>query len=489
MKRKSKYLPAFFMAGMLALAGCSTNKPASPSPVQDQDKTSSSEQENNTADDNIDLQGTALQNADQNLSEVNGNALITKSGDWNLTGSLNGTLVVDAEDQDVTLHLNGVSIQAANPAIYVKKAKSVTIELTGENTLKSTDGENAEVLNAAVYSKSDLIINGNGSMNVSSASGHGIKAKDSLQVQGISGTITAKSDGIHTNEDAVIDASLQINAEDEGIQSEQALEIKGGQLTIASAGDCLRAETTLSGAGGTHTLNSSENEGIESKDTLLITGGTWTVNASDDGMNAKNLLQIDDGTITVCSANNDGLDSNGSLLINGGTITVLARTMPEEAFDTDNTPFEINGGTVIGIGPSAIFPTAQKQNVLMIGGSGNIDSLSLQDGQGKTLFEFKDSADFLSSNQQAITLSSPLLTTGLEVHILINGSDGGTVTIENGVTQLGTIQSMGGPGGKGGQQKPGGMRPGNNGDNTGSTGDTGQTPPPDAELNPPIDRQ
>lgn len=483
MIRKKNRLLWLMAAGLLFVTGCTSgSSQQTPSDMSAGSEQTETEKTEDTKDDDLDLGGTALKSG-QDLSQIDGNARIESGGSYTLKGNLGGTLVVDAEGEDVTIELDGVSIQTAGPAVFVRKASAVTLIFRNDCSLASSEGENSEILNAAVYSRSDLIIDGNGRADITCMSGHGIKAKDTLELTGITGSITAGKDGIHSNEDAQINASLSIQADDEGIQSEQKLTIAGGSLTIASTGDCLRAETEFSGQDGSHVLASAQNEGIESKDSLVITGGSWQINAYDDGLNAASLLQIDGGNVSVFSENNDAIDSNGSLLINGGSVTALSRQNPEGAFDTDNTPFEINGGTVLGIGPMGCYPSAEGQNVLMIGGSGSITSFALQDSAGNTLYAFEDFESRLTGGSQTITFSSPDLKTGMEVQIVINGSQTASLVIEEGLTQTGNIMSMlGGQGMPGGQEMPGGnpggmMEPPADGDF--------ENRPPDAGLNPP----
>ncbi|MBR4960953.1 MAG: carbohydrate-binding domain-containing protein, partial [Clostridia bacterium] len=123
---------------------------------------------------------------------------ITEGGTYLLTGSLTeGQILVDAADEDVRLVLAGVHVQnTGSAALYIREAKNVyvTLKAEAENTLSST-GEFVQTdtnnVDAAVFSKSDLIINGTGDLTVYCETGHGIVSKDDLTITGGTFAVTA----------------------------------------------------------------------------------------------------------------------------------------------------------------------------------------------------------------------------------------------------------------------------------------------------------
>ena len=217
-----------------------------------------------------------------------------------------------SKDADVQLILDGVEISCDGTApIYVKQADKVTVTLAdgSVNSIINTGDfvqTDAEEINAAIYSKDDVLINGSGSLTVSSEKGHGIKSSDDVTVAGGDITIDAAKDGIHGKEHVTVD---------------------GGILKIQA------------------------NEGIEGT-IVIINDGDITIDAADDGINASAKaeelgtpkVEINGGnlTITMAQGDTDGIDSNGDLYINGGTVSVNAQ-LP---FDYDGV-CEHNGGTVI----------------------------------------------------------------------------------------------------------------------------------------------
>lgn len=110
---------------------------------------------------------------------------ITGEGDYLLEGALSdGRIVVDVDkNEKVQLVLNGVALTSkTSAAIYVKKADKVFITLADgtKNTLanggtfEAVDDNN---IDAVIFSKDDLTLNGTGELSVNAPAGHGIVSK------------------------------------------------------------------------------------------------------------------------------------------------------------------------------------------------------------------------------------------------------------------------------------------------------------------------
>ena len=71
----------------------------------------------------------------------------------------------------------------------------------------------------------------------------------------------------------------------------------------------------------------ADNEGIETGMHLMIDGGVFNIESSDDAFNASedgiSVITINDGEVyanAVLGNEGDGIDSNGWIVINGGTV-------------------------------------------------------------------------------------------------------------------------------------------------------------------------
>jgi len=95
----------------------------------------------------------------------------------------NVTIVVDAaDDAKVQIVLNGVTItNDDSPTIYVKAADKVFVTTTDSANRLEVSGtyvaDDETNLDAVIYSKSDLTLNGMGSIDLISAAGNGISSK------------------------------------------------------------------------------------------------------------------------------------------------------------------------------------------------------------------------------------------------------------------------------------------------------------------------
>lgn len=201
---------------------------------------------------------------------VDGNVItITSGGTYIISGTLSeGQLVVDADDEKVQLVLDNADITCAtSAAIYVKSASKTFITLAegSENILMNTaefetiDDNN---IDAVIFSKDDLALNGSGTLTINSENGHGIVSKDDLKITGGTYNITAAS---------------------HALSGKDSVRIAAGTFNLVSGKD------------GIH----SENVDDSSKGYVYIAGGEFTIDSTGDGIDASNIVQIDDGTFDI----------------------------------------------------------------------------------------------------------------------------------------------------------------------------------------------
>lgn len=288
---------------------------------------------------------------------------ITSAGVYVISGSAsNASVIVDAGDDDkVQLVLNGLTLNnSGTPAIYVKNADKVfvttasgtTNELTVSGSFTSDGDTNTD---AVIFSKDDLVLNGLGTLNISSTD-NGVSCKDDLKITGGTISINCASDALEANDSiAVSDGTITIKTSKDGLHAENDednsqgyIYICGGTMDITAGSDGIQATTITQIDGGDITISGSE--GIEAT-YVQINGGTIKISASDDGINgsAKSSaysvrVEINGGDINIDmgQGDTDGIDSNGDIYINGGTVSVNGQS----PFDYDGQG-QLNGGTVI----------------------------------------------------------------------------------------------------------------------------------------------
>lgn len=307
-----------------------------------------------------DLEQTAdLENATYITLVSDEDVSITEEGVYVISGDVsNVTIEIDADDEaKVQLVLDGVSIvNTDEPAIYVVTADKVFITLSDSTNYLEVSGNYASTsIDAVIFSKSDLVLNGTGSLEVVSNAGNGITSKDDLKITGGTYTIQAAKDAIEANDSIrIYDGEISIVAGKDGLHSENDADntlgyiyIYNVQMNISASDDGIQGNAIVQIDNGTINIETSL-EGIEGT-YVQINGGEIDIYATDDGINATQkssydvVLEINGGTITVkmSSGDTDALDSNGDLYINGGTVNITANS----AFDYNGTG-ELNGGTV-----------------------------------------------------------------------------------------------------------------------------------------------
>ncbi|MDO4862662.1 MAG: carbohydrate-binding domain-containing protein [Ruminococcus sp.] len=287
---------------------------------------------------------------------------ITEEGVYVISGTAEDcTIRVEADEQaKVQLVLDGVEITNSDfPAIYVVSADKVFVTTTdSDNTLTvsgqfTSDGDTNT--DAVIFSKDDLVLNGVGTLNVTSNYGNGITCKDDMKVTGGTYNVTCALDAFEANDSiSVSDGTFNITTNKDGFhcendEAEGTIVISGGTFTINGGSDGLQACAMLQIDGGTFKINAAE--GLEAT-YIVINDGDIDIYATDDGINAsastnayETAIVINGGyvKVEVGPGDTDGLDANGSIYVNGGTVDVTAQM---SSFDYDRTA-EFNGGTII----------------------------------------------------------------------------------------------------------------------------------------------
>jgi len=283
------------------------------------------------------------------------NVSITEEGVYVLSGSLSeGMVIVDADDTaKVQLILDNAEISnSSGAAIYVRQADKVFITLA-EGTVNTLSGGDSYVsvddnnIDGIIFSKCDLVINGEGSLSITAATGHGIVSKDDLKVTGGTITINAPGHGL-TGKDSVRIAggTLNITSGKDGIHSENAdneekgfVYIADGSIALVSDGDGISAGAYLQIDGGVFSLNTGKGsanktaardedgssvsaKGIKSAGQVVLNGGSFYIDSQDDALHSDSNLVLNGGTFSIATGD-DGLHADGTVTAAGGSLDIL----------------------------------------------------------------------------------------------------------------------------------------------------------------------
>ncbi|MCR4831781.1 MAG: carbohydrate-binding domain-containing protein [Pseudobutyrivibrio sp.] len=368
-------------------------------------------------------------------TDEDGVLYITEGGAYTLAGSSNACSVVIDTDENVKLILNGVDLTSVNgPVIYGAEVKNLYIELASktENSLTdsseyATDASTGEEIGKGVIScEDDIIILGDGTLNISSSYKHGIASDDKIYIE--DGTINITSTGV------------------DGINANDLICIDGGNISIEAESDIMGSSDMLVINGGT-IIGTSKAEGLEAKESLYINGGTINISTEDDGCNAGTYLEINGGDLTISTSKGDAIDCNGNtdgcIVINGGTVYAIGSSVPEGGIDADNSNVIINGGTVIAIGDvNSPIDEASEQVVIVYGSFNADETIEIRDSDGNAVFE---TTPTVAGNTMIISV--PGLESKQTYTIYANGNEKQTVTIDSQVIEAGgSAQGMAGMG-------------------------------------------
>lgn len=330
---------------------------------------------------------------------------IGAEGVYLLSGTLtDGQIVVSAGETDkVQLVLAGADITSStSAAIYTRTADKVFVTLaegtqntlTNGGTYTAIDENN---IDAVLFAKTDLTLNGSGSLTINAQAGHGVVSKDDLVVTDGNYTITSAGHGLSGKDSiAIANGTFSITSDQDGIHAENSedtslgyLYIANGTFTIASQGDAISAQGAVQIDGGSYDLytgsgsasvdmTSSESsqmggfrgamsaqtedtvteteedtvsqKGIKGESTYAINNGTFTIDSADDCFHAGGAMTIAAGEFTLNSGD-DAIHCDDALTVQSGTFTIpycyegiegLSITIQDGVFDITSNDDGLN---------------------------------------------------------------------------------------------------------------------------------------------------
>ena len=338
-----------------------------------------------------------------NAVQINGSTItIIDEGTYILSGTLNdGMILVNSEKTDKTqLVLDGVTIHSETSApIYILQSDKVFITLAPDSVNTLSNGGTFTAIDennidAVIFSKEDVTLNGSGTLVITSPAGHGIVSKDSLTItsgsydissasHALAGkddvsianaafTITSGKDGIHAeNADDTVkgfvyieSGTFEIRAEGDGISASAYIQIQGGNFNITSGGGSVNAATQTSDSwgnfmgGGRHqsgnrdhgskgnttstetTDDSTSIKGIKAADDLVIHGGTFTIDSADDAVHSNMNITVGGGIYEIASGD-DAFHADETLTITSGTINIT-----ESYEGLEGLHIDVSGGDI-----------------------------------------------------------------------------------------------------------------------------------------------
>ena len=357
---------------------------------------------------------------------------ITQAGTYELSGQLSkGQVAIDLGDgaeEDpnavVTLILNNVDITC-----------SVAPAIIFYNVYECCEADTETASNV---------------VDTTAAGANVIIADDSLNF--VNGSYVAriyKPDSVILSEDGKsVEDAKKLHKYDAAFYSKMSMNVNGGEK-----------------GNGELDIN-ADNEGLDSELHLTINGGNIQIISGNDGINTNedyvSVTTINGGLVNIfvngATGEGDGIDSNGWLVINGGTVISQACAFSGDAGIDSDMGIHINGGTVIATGNMLDRISESKQNYAVF---------TFNEFLGKGIYTFK--------NSDGVSVADCEIENDF-TYLIISDSKlvSGDYTFWYNDTQL-----VGGFSGSGGM---GGMRP--NGDFMGEMPE-GMTPPERGDFEKP----
>lgn len=436
--------------------------------------------------------GTLTVNANYHHGIVSKDDLVIQDGTININAVADGMKGKDSvtiEGGNLVIEAGGDGIQSHNSTDL---AKGYVVIEGGEISINATlDGIQAET-NLTINDGTLNIQTGGGSENASSKSEStwGMRGNWSQSSNTSSSDETASSTkGLKAGNTITLNGgSVMIDSSDDSIHSNDLITINGGMYTASSGDDGVHADTTLEINGGTVNILKSY-EGLESTN-IIINDGTLYVNASDDGVNAaggndqsslngrpgQNQFSASSGAIEInggylyVDAKGDGLDANGSITLSDGLVIVNGPTdSGNGALDFDST-FNINGGTLIAVGSAGMTqsPSSSSTQPILNIRTTTMDAntlMNITDSNGNSILTFapaKEAQSFIISTPDLQLNETYTISTGGESNGIsqdglysggtyTNGTELGSLTLSSMITSFGQTGGMN-------SQMPGGNR-------------------------------
>ena len=317
---------------------------------------------------NVTLSGDTA-TADSDAVQIKGSTVqLTEEATYIFTGTYNGMIVVNCEKSAVPqLIFNGVTVYSeTSAALYVMQAGKTVLTLTEGTENYLTNGGSfvpvdTEEIDAALYSRRDLVINGTGMLTVTSPAGkgisgkdnlvitggtldiqsafHGIDANDSLRITGATATLAAGMDGIHCENNTDTDfgyiyissGSFTIDAAGDGIAAGAWLQITNGSFALLAGGGHENGRDHADNWGGfpggpggkasATDADSTSMKGLKAASGMLLAGGTFAIDSADDALHCDSAMTVENGTYSIATGD-DALHAETNLAISGGDIDI-----------------------------------------------------------------------------------------------------------------------------------------------------------------------
>lgn len=281
--------------------------------------------------------------------------LISGSGTFIISGSCqDGSIEADiGKGKEAIIVLDGLTLHNSDgPVIYITSGKKVTLTLADgtENVLSDEGGysitDGTSTVDGVIFSKSNLVINGKGSLSLNAKNFHGIVSKDSLTICGGNINVSAVGAGICGKDSLKItDATVKVSAGSDALRADNSIDedlgyiyIQSGTFDLTANNDGLDAFSIVRIDGGSFTiktlsaLSTESSKAIKGGEGIAVSGGEFNIDSQDDALHSNGDIAISGGSFIIDTVD-DGIHTDNTLEISGGNIDITNSYEGIEATD------------------------------------------------------------------------------------------------------------------------------------------------------------
>ena len=337
-----------------------------------------------------------------------------------------------------TVELNGLTLACATGApIDITNTKRIEMSVK-KGTTNSLSDCSGGPQKGCIACKGHLELKGNGSLTIDANTGHGIYAKEYIEMKNCTiDVLNAVKDGVNCNQYFLMESgSLTIaNVGDDAVQvsfkddtdreaeDTGSITIAGGTINAsvaATATKCLKADGCVSITGGTLTLSTSgggmwDNEDVKTKAPSCIS--------------ADENITIDGGTLLLTSTGSGGkgLSCDGDFVMNGGEVTIKTSGgvfVYQNGVEYSN--YTGNTDRIASDYKSSAKGVKADGNVTINGGNINVTTTGngSEGIESKAVLTINDGTVVVNSLDDGINSSSHLHINGGNVTVVATGNDG-----------------------------------------------------------------
>lgn len=353
--------------------------------------------------------------------------------------------------------------------LFITLAESSKNVLTNNKKFTADDDNNVD---AVIFSKDDITLNGNGSLEITTNCGHGIVSKDDLKITSGTYSITSSSHALDGKDSVrIASGTFTLTSDKDGIHSENAddtslgfIYIAGGTFKITSDGDGMDASAyltildcnaTIKSGGGASNAEKKQEEfgrmegassstgsdtasakGIKAGGNLTVSGGTFSLDCADDAVHSNADISILNGNLTIATGD-DGVHADSSLKISGGTINVT-----ESYEGIEGLEITVSGGTISVVSSDDGFNAAGGNDSSGYGGGMPQDNFSADSDAKITISGGKITVD---AKGDGLDSNGSFCVSGGEIFVTGPSDNGNGALDYNGDAQItgGTIVAVG----------------------------------------------